>query len=89
MKRIDSHQPHGNCLALFEKLSEYIDRELDAPTCKDIEAHIQDCKPCQVCMGTLKQTIELCKHLEHRSVPETFHRKLKDAISDLTEKHPG
>lgn len=89
MKQSDSHQPHSNCLALFEKLSEYIDRELDAPTCKDIEAHIQDCKPCQVCMGTLKQTIELCKHLKHRSVPETFHRKLKDAISDLAEKHPG
>lgn len=87
MKPSDPNHPHSNCLALFEKLSEYIDRELDAPTCKDIEAHIQDCKPCQVCLGTLKQTIALCKHLEHRKVPEAFHHKLKGAISDLTGKH--
>jgi anti-sigma factor RsiW len=89
MKPSDPNHPHSQCLALFEKLSEYIDRELDPPTCRDIEAHIQDCKPCQVCLGTLKQTIELCKHLEHRKVPETFHQKLKDAISDLAEKHSG
>jgi anti-sigma factor RsiW len=89
MKQNDPHHPHSNCLDLFEKLSEYIDRELDAPTCDDIEAHIRDCKPCQVCLGTLKQTIALCKHLERRKVPETFHQKLIDAISDLTGKHPG
>ena len=86
MKQTDPHHSHENCLALFERLSEYIDRELDAPTCKDIEAHIKACKPCQVCLETLKQTVDLCKNLESRQVPETFSVKLRGAIFDLVNK---
>ena len=86
MKQIDRHHSHENCLALFERLSEYIDRELDAPTCQDIEAHIQACKPCQVCLETLKQTVALCRNLERRQVHETFSLKLKTAIFDLVDK---
>ena len=76
-------------MALFERLSEYIDKELDPPTCKEIESHIDACKPCQVCLNTLKQTVEMCKHLKHRQVPEAFSLKLKDAIADLVNKKTG
>ena len=86
MKRTDPNHSHENCIALFERLSEYIDRELDAPTCRDIEAHIRSCKPCEVCLGTLKQTVALCKNLDRRQVPEAFSVKLKAAISDLIKK---
>jgi anti-sigma factor RsiW len=70
-------------MALFERLSEYIDRELDAPACKEIEAHIKACKPCQVCLDTLKQTVNLCRNLETHQVPETLSHKLKAAINGL------
>lgn len=86
MEQTEPHHSHENCLALFERLSEYIDRELDAATCKDIEAHIQACKPCQVCLDTLKQTVALCRNLEPRQVPETFSLKLKNAIFDMVNK---
>jgi RNA polymerase sigma-70 factor (ECF subfamily) len=86
MKQTDPHHSHQNCLALFERLSEYIDRELDTPTCRDIEAHIKACKPCQVCLETLKHTVDLCRHLERRQVPETFSLKLKETIFDLVNK---
>lgn len=86
MKRTDPKHTHQNCIALFERLSEYIDRELDVPTCKDIEAHIKACTPCQVCLGTLKQTVDLCGNLETRQVPETFSLRLKDAIFNLAKR---
>ena len=86
MKRTDPHPSHQNCIELFERLSEYIDRELDAPTCKDIEVHIKACKPCQVCLGTLKQTVDLCRNLERRQVPEAFSLQLRGAIFDLVGK---
>ena len=73
-------------MVLFERLSEYIDRELDAPTCSQIEAHIKQCRPCQVCLGTLRQTVDVCRHLEHRQVPEMFSLKLKGMISDLVNR---
>jgi anti-sigma factor RsiW len=86
MKRTDPHPSHQNCMALFERLSEYIDKELDAPTCKDIEAHIKACKPCQVCLNTLKQTVKLCKNLETHQVPEALSLKLKETIAVLMKK---
>jgi len=70
-------------MALFERLSEYIDKELDPPTCDDIKAHIKACKPCKVCLDTLKRTVNLCNHLERHQVPEAFSLKLKQVISDL------
>lgn len=73
-------------MALFERLSEYIDKELDAPTCKQIEAHIKACKPCQVCLNTLKQTVKLCKNIERHQVPETLSLRLKDALAELVGK---
>lgn len=73
-------------MMLFERLSEYIDRELDAPACQEIEAHIKACKPCQVCLETLKQTVNLCRNLERHQVPEAFSHKLKHAISELIKR---
>ena len=68
---------------MFEKLSEYIDNELDEVTCKDIERHANDCIPCQVCLGTLKRTIEICKSMEPEPVPAVFSSSLKEMIEKL------
>jgi anti-sigma factor RsiW len=83
MKQTDPNHPHHRCVSLFEQLSEYIDKELDPPTCDEIEQHIKDCKPCQVCLCTLQQTVAMCRKLERRQVPEVFSAKLKDIIGDL------
>ena len=71
----DEHD-HKHCLELFEKLSEYLDNELDAVTCKDIEKHIKECVPCFVCLQTLKLTVDLCKSTGNRPVPRDFSKKL-------------
>ena len=78
----DTHDPKL-CREMFEKLSEYIDKELDEVTCKDIEKHARDCIPCQVCLGTLKQAIELCKKMKPEPVPTEFSARLKDLIASL------
>lgn len=78
----DRHN-HKHCLEMFEKLSEYLDNELDEATCKDIENHIKECVPCFVCLQTLKRTIDLCKQAGDRPVPKDLSRKLKKAIHNL------
>ena len=69
---------------MFEKLSEYIDNELDALTCKDIERHAEECIPCQVCIGTLERTIEMCRRMEPEPVPAVFSSRLKALIENLS-----
>jgi hypothetical protein len=78
----DEHD-HKHCLALFEKLSEYLDHELDDMTCKDIENHVKECVPCFVCLQTLRRTVDLCKQAENRPVPKDFSRKLLPFLFNL------
>lgn len=51
-----------NCREMFERLSEYIDGELDARLLGCFDEHLQDCEPCQRFITTLRKTIELCRN---------------------------
>ena len=73
-----------SCLAMFEKLSEYIDNELDELTCRDIERHARECIRCKTCLDTLKRTIDLCHNAGDKPVPETFSLRLKSFIQSLS-----
>jgi len=72
------------CISMFEKLSEYIDNELDEITCRDIEQHAMECAKCSTCIETLKRTINLCRSLEERPTPEAFSLRLKDMVQKLS-----
>lgn len=78
----DGHD-HRHCLELFEKLSEYLDNELDEITCQEIEQHIKDCVPCFVCMQTLKRTVDLCKQAANKPVPAEVSQKLREIIENM------
>jgi len=69
---------------MFEKLSEYIDNELDAVTCEEIERHMKACIQCQVCLATLRRVIDLCKNMRPEPVPEAFSSRLKTLTSKLS-----
>ncbi len=71
---------HKHCLEMFEKLSEYIDGELDHATCAEIEKHANNCVACFACMETLKRTVALCKNVKDQPVPREFSKKLKEII---------
>jgi len=78
----DEHN-HKHCLELFERLSEYLDNELDEITCQEIEQHIKECVPCFVCLQTLKRTVDLCKQTVDKPVPEVFSQKLSELIESI------
>jgi hypothetical protein len=79
----DQHD-HSHCLSMFEKLSEYIDNELDEMTCRDIERHVEDCVPCKICLETLKRTVKLCNKVDSTPVPESVSLKLKELIQSVS-----
>ena len=77
-----SHNTHDHqkCRAFFEKLSDYIDHELDQASCEAIEAHLQQCPPCQACLATLKQTVAMCRKMKTAAMPEAFSQRLREII---------
>lgn len=78
----DDHD-HKHCLELFEKLSEYIDGELDHLTCAEIQKHAEECFACLSCLQTLKRTVALCKNTKDKPVPQEFSQRLKKIIQDI------
>ena len=72
---------HHKCMSLFEKMSEYIDRELDDKARTQVEAHIKACCHCQACYETLQRTVDLCRS-SAREYPlsDSFTRKLQELI---------
>jgi anti-sigma factor RsiW len=74
---------HRKCLELFDRLSEYIDREMDPDELREIEAHVTECLACFSCLQSLKQTIGLCKHTGRQPVPPVFSQRLQSLVQDL------
>ncbi len=68
---------HSNCHDLLTSLSDYIDGELDAALCQELEQHLKDCKNCQIVVDTLKKTVELYQHEdENETLPEDVRTRL-------------
>jgi RNA polymerase sigma-70 factor (ECF subfamily) len=51
----------GRCRQIFAGLSDYLDGELDEFSCKEIEAHLSGCEPCQKFLRSLEATIGRCR----------------------------
>jgi predicted anti-sigma-YlaC factor YlaD len=81
------HTPH--CKQLLGSLSEYIDGELQAELCTEIEAHLKDCDNCRVVINTLRKTVELYEQsAEPSGLPNAVRERLflKLELNDFLKK---
>ncbi|MBP6178583.1 MAG: zf-HC2 domain-containing protein [Anaerolineales bacterium] len=67
---------HKNCKALLGSLSEYIDGELPAELCAEIEKHLEGCENCRVVLNTTKRTIDLVQLPVEETVPLDVRERL-------------
>ena len=67
---------HENCQALLGTLSEYIDGELPAELCREIEKHLEGCDNCRVVLNTTKRTIDLVRVPVDEDVPADIRERL-------------
>lgn len=73
MKKMD-------CNEIFEELSDYIDEELSAETCAEIQRHLEHCRNCQVVVNTLKRTVSLYHTFPEEEVPGEARKRLHKII---------
>jgi anti-sigma factor RsiW len=85
MKMSSDDHDHKHCLEMFEKLSEYIDGELDHATCAEIQKHAEDCLACFSCLETLKRTVALCKNVAEKPIPPNLSEKLKEILDNISK----
>jgi anti-sigma factor RsiW len=50
---------HETCEGLLGSLSDYIDGDLGAELCRQIEKHIAECEDCRIVVDTTRKTVDL------------------------------
>ena len=65
-----------DCDALKERLSEYIDGELDSRLCDEIETHMSACENCRVLVDTMRKTILLFRQQSPAEIPSDVQARL-------------
>jgi anti-sigma factor RsiW len=64
------------CRQVIDKISEYIDGELDPELVRELERHLQHCEDCRVVVDTTRQTVEVFCHTEPAPLPNDVHERL-------------
>ncbi len=49
------------CQRIFALLSDYLDGALPVRDCRELERHLEGCKPCIKFLESLKTTVEACR----------------------------
>jgi len=68
------------CREHFERLSEFIDGEIDQITGDRIRAHLESCPHCRACWATFKKSVEIFQHLGPDPIPSEVLTEIKAFI---------
>lgn len=60
---------HQDCRRLLGSLSDFVDGDLEAEICAEIERHLAECPDCRVVVDTLRKTIYLYRAASQESSP--------------------
>jgi RNA polymerase sigma-70 factor (ECF subfamily) len=72
----------------FEKISDYLDGELDPENCREIERHLKECPKCRNCLDSLKKLKTLCRETSREKLPPEAHKRLLNTLRDcLNHEH--
>ena len=71
-----------DCKKYFERISEYLDGELEDEISNEIETHLKDCPECRECLESLKKTIQLCKEGGDDEIPSDIRERLRSTLRD-------
>jgi len=74
-----SHDVH--CRQLLHHICEYMDGELDAETCAELEAHLAECPDCRSLLDSLRKTVSLYRRCVPDDLPPDVRARLHAALN--------
>lgn len=80
------------CMKMFAALSEYLDGELPARSCREVERHMANCPPCLAYLETLRTTAAACRKygdLKSLEPPKEFVSRLRAKIASSARSPKG
>jgi anti-sigma factor RsiW len=82
----DHDMKDENCQAVFDRLSEYLDHELPAATCEELEQHIQNCAPCVEFVNSLKKSVSLHRAYQPMADPPAVSPEVKRSLREAYQR---
>ena len=77
------------CKKDFQRMSEYLDGELNSDICREIEDHLRHCPECRECVDSLQKSIELCKKAAAEKITPDMRGRLRAALRDCLAAEPS
>jgi anti-sigma factor RsiW len=87
MEAVVTHHENGpgECLGLFERLSEYMDGELPADLCSRFDDHFRGCPRCVRFVEQMRQAVRLVEAMPCPGMPDRLKRSLIEAANSLED----
>jgi predicted anti-sigma-YlaC factor YlaD len=73
---MSSEHEHPICRELLDYVSDYIDGELEASICVEVEAHLASCPNCRIMVDTVRKTITLYHSQTSTDLPSDVQDRL-------------
>jgi len=77
---MEPHEPGERCKDVFALLSEYLNLELPADACQEIENHLAGCPPCIEFAESLRKTVELCHRYTPTDLPVPLGKNAREQL---------
>ena len=78
----------SGCPDIVSLYSKYLENEIEAGVCRDMQKHLDSCKPCTSVCDSLKETLRLCGSLSAAKVPGSVQASVRHALRALLESPP-
>jgi RNA polymerase sigma-70 factor (ECF subfamily) len=76
-----------HCKQIFAMLSEYLDAQLPAKNCRELERHLKGCQPCIAYLESLKTTVEACRRYKAPRAPALSKQVKAALLAALQRSH--
>jgi len=87
---MEAQEHSENCKQIFALLSDYLNLELPADACKEIENHLAGCPPCIEFAESLRKTVELCRIYRPTELPVPLGQQARNELLAAYKKmRPG
>ena len=81
------------CKHVWERISEYLDRQLDPKLLMDIEKHLENCEVCSAILDSTRNILVLTADERTYELPvgysERLHARLEKAIREQKQSENG
>jgi anti-sigma factor RsiW len=84
-----NHRSDAACRTILSNISAYLDGELDATACEDIERHCETCSTCRELVDGLRETVGLCRNAGQMPLPDAVRQRARDSVRRLLDRERG